>query len=150
MATWAAFEAADPAMAARGRELLYQFGPGLAYLATVRRDGGPRVHPICPHLFEGRLYAFVGRSTPKHADLVRDGRYALHSFPCPEVDDEFYVTGTATPVADSELEARIGATLPFDSDGDDPPFELALERALLSTYGPRPSFPPEYRRWSSA
>jgi hypothetical protein len=27
----------------------------IAYLATVRRDGGPRVHPFCPILAGGRL-----------------------------------------------------------------------------------------------
>jgi hypothetical protein len=48
MATWSEFEQADPTMAAAGRKLLYQFGIGLGYLATVRKDGGPRVHPICP------------------------------------------------------------------------------------------------------
>jgi hypothetical protein len=28
-------------------------------------------------------------------------------------------------------------------------FRFSLERALLSTYGPRPSFPPAYTRWSA-
>ena len=30
------------------RELFYQYGIGLGFLATVRPDGGPRLHPICP------------------------------------------------------------------------------------------------------
>jgi hypothetical protein len=28
-------------------------------------------------------------------------------------------------------------------------FELRIERALLATYGPRPSWPPVYTRWPS-
>jgi hypothetical protein len=28
-------------------------------------------------------------------------------------------------------------------------FEFLVDRALLSTYGPRPSFPPVYSRWSA-
>jgi hypothetical protein len=28
--------------------MLYHFGVPLGYLATVRRDGGPRLHPFCP------------------------------------------------------------------------------------------------------
>jgi hypothetical protein len=38
-----------------GRDLLYQFGVGLGFLSTVRRDGGPRVHPICPILHDDQL-----------------------------------------------------------------------------------------------
>ena len=144
---WAEFAAAMPDMAAAGRRLLYQFGPGLGFLATVRADGGPRVHPVCPHVADDRLWVFVGGASPKFRDLARDGRYALHSFPCPDVDDEFYVTGRATLCTDPLFEARLRETLPFNSSGDDPPFELTIERALLSTYGPRPSWPPAYTRW---
>jgi hypothetical protein len=35
-------------MAEAGYALLYQYRVGLGYLATVRKDGGPRVHPVCP------------------------------------------------------------------------------------------------------
>lgn len=147
--TWAEFAAAMPAMAAAGRRLLYQHGPGLAYLATVRADGGPRIHPVCPHIAEDELWVFVGQASPKFGDLVRDGRYALHTFPDANVDDEFYVTGAARRCTDASVEARVRATLPFNSSGDDPPFVLSIERALLSAYGPRPSWPPEYTRWSA-
>jgi hypothetical protein len=145
--SWAAFAAAEPALAAAGQRLLYQHGPGLAYLATVRPDGGPRVHPVCPHISEGELWVFVGRGSPKRVDLLHDPRYALHAFPCVDVDDEFYVTGTAQALDDDTLEARVRATLPFNSEPDDQPFALSLDRALLATYGPRPSWPPAYRRW---
>ena len=39
MATWAEFESSDPGLATKGRSLLYQYGPPLGYLATVRPDG---------------------------------------------------------------------------------------------------------------
>jgi hypothetical protein len=144
---WAEFAAAMPAMAAAGRRLLYQHGPGLGYLATVRADGGPRLHPVCPHIAEDALWVFVGHGSPKRQDLLRDGRYALHAFPDPNVDDEFYVTGNAAECDDDALIARVRADLPFNSQPDDRPFVLSVERALLSTYGPRPSWPPEYTRW---
>jgi hypothetical protein len=57
---WAEFEAAMPEMAAEGRKLLYRFGSGLGFLATVRPDGGPRLHPMCPILAEGGLWARYG------------------------------------------------------------------------------------------
>lgn len=145
--SWAEFAAAMPEMAAAGQRLLYQHGPGLGYLATVRRDGAPRVHPVCPHVAEGVLWVFVGHTSPKLGDLRRDGRYALHTFPCPDVDDEFYVTGRAAEPSQPELVARVRASLPFDSAPDDVPFVLSVERALLATYGPRPSWPPRYIRW---
>lgn len=145
--SWAEFAAAMPGMAAAGRRLLYQFGPGLGYLATVRKDGSPRLHPVCPHVSAGRLWVFVGHASPKRHDLHRDGRYALHSFPCPDVDDEFVLAGRASHCDDAELVAHVRAGLPFDSQPDDEPFTCSIERALLSTYGPRPSWPPEYTRW---
>src|SRR5688572_17751916 len=44
--TWSVFERERPDLAAVGSTLLYQFGMGLGFLATVRADGGPRLHPI--------------------------------------------------------------------------------------------------------
>lgn len=107
---------------------------GLGYLATVRADGGPRVHPISPVIVDGRLYAFILRHSPKRQDLHRDGRYALHSWPKPFDadrfdDEEAYLTGRAEPIADVELLKRIAA-----ATGDDPAtgeiFELSVERAM--------------------
>src|SRR5262245_33791798 len=57
MLTWSQFAARDPEMAAAGRSLLYQYGGvGLAFLGTVRADGGPRTHPMCPILSGDGLY----------------------------------------------------------------------------------------------
>jgi len=103
--TWGELAAAEPELARDGAGLLYQFGVGLGFLATVRRDGGPRVRPMCPLLAGGGLFAFIIPS-PKQHDLLRDGRYALHSFPSPENEDAFSVTGVAVAVADA---ARRGA-----------------------------------------
>jgi len=48
MATWNEFETDAPDIAAAGRQLLYQFGVGLAFLATLRKDGAPRLHRFAP------------------------------------------------------------------------------------------------------
>jgi hypothetical protein len=101
--TWAEFAAARPELAAAGRELFYYFADvGLGFLATTRRDGGPRVHPICPMLLSDHLLAFIIPS-PKLNDLERDGRYALHTYPLPENEDAFYLTGRALLPADPVL-----------------------------------------------
>jgi hypothetical protein len=104
---------------------------------------------VCPHIAEGRLWVFVGAPSPKRHDLLRDPRYALHTFPCPDVDDEFYVRGRATPCTDGALIAHVRADLPFNSEDDDHPFVLDIERALWSKYEKRPSWPPVYTRWQA-
>ena len=98
MKRWGEFAAEKPDMAEAGRALIYQFRVGLGYLATVRKDGGPRVHPVCPVVANGGLYVFTGNHSPKVHDLLRDDR---------------------------------------------------LERALQAKYGPRPSWPPAYTKWST-
>jgi hypothetical protein len=136
-------------MAARGRELLYQYGPGLGFLATVRADGGPRLHPFCPIVAEGELWAFILRDSPKCGDLYRDGRYALHAFTPEQVDDEFYVTGRATErEGDSVLrEAVRAATSASVGAESEVLFSLDIEHALLSTYTHRGQWPPTYTKW---
>ena len=144
MTRWEDFEKAEPKFAQRGRTLIYQHTVGLGYLATLRKDGGPRVHPVCPTLANGGLYLFIGNHSPKLHDLHRDGRYALHTFPVPEGDDEFYVSGRALPIDDPDVRKIVydvyvatGATT-----SNDTLFELSIERALYAEYGERPSWPP--------
>lgn len=107
-ATWKRLRSARPDLTDAGRELLYEFGVGLAFLATVRRDGGPRVHPMCPLIHDDGIYAFLIPS-PKRADLIRDGRYSMHSFPMEQNEDAFYLTGIAHPVAEENLRAALVA-----------------------------------------
>ena len=148
MVRWATFAKEMPEMAAAGLELLYQFGPGLGYLATIRRDGGPRIHPVCPTVVGGGLYVSLGES-PKRTDLRRRGLCALHTFPRPDVDDEFFLAGRAKPV-DAATESAVHRDLAergVRETGGEQVFELLLERALWAKYGPRPSWPPVYTRW---
>jgi hypothetical protein len=104
MATWAEFAAAEPEMAALGLRQYEKFG--LAYLATTRRDGSPRVNPVCPVIADGRLYVATAERSPKLRDLLRDGRYMLHLLPGKE-EEEFWVRGTARPVTDAATRARV-------------------------------------------
>jgi len=108
VASWAEFEMAAPELAMEGKQLFYQFGIGLGFLATIREDGGPRLHSICPILAGEGLYAFIVPS-PKRADLRRDGRYALHCYPPEDLDDEFCVMGRATEVDDRAVHAQATA-----------------------------------------
>lgn len=77
---WSDLGAARPDLVEAGLGLLYQFGVGLAFLSTVRADGGPRLHPICPIVVDGALVAHIMPS-PKHDDLrrVRGTRSGQHA-----------------------------------------------------------------------
>src|SRR5262245_22511145 len=152
MARWQDFVKADTEMADVGRRLLYPSRIGLGYLGTVRKDGGPRVHPICPVIVDGGLYVLIGPSL-KQADLIRDGRYALHSFAARDADDEFYLTGRARRIDDRAVEARVREAFSASgarSSNDEALFELDIERAMLAIYKKRGSpnnWPPTYTKW---
>lgn len=134
MATWADFERADRAIATFGRERVDRH---VSFLATVRADGSPRVHPVTPWVAVGRLLVRMYPTSPKGADLQRDPRYALHSMM--DNDDgeggEFAVRGTATTLADPRLLAEA-----FDvigGPGTEEPlivFELGVDEANTTIY----------------
>ena len=139
MTSWRDFKAERPELAEQGAELLYHFGVGLAFLSTVRTDGGPRLHPICPLITSDGLYAFIVPS-PKRRDLHRDGRYALHTFPFEDNEDAFYLTGTARPVTMRGLRAQLAqqfaderSNLGVPAPGEDQQlFEFAVQSAMLT------------------
>ena len=57
---------------------------------------------------EHGIFAFIIPS-PKQEDLRRDGRFALHSFPCDDNEDAFYLTGLAQPVEDPGLREELAS-----------------------------------------
>jgi hypothetical protein len=134
VARWSEFALAAPRLADAVRTLLHQYGPGLGYLATVRADGGPRVHPVSPVVFEDGLYCFL-LASPKRADLDRDGRYALHSFPAENCDDEGYVAGRAIRVAERDLAARLAAEMRAEAGVDWRLYEFTVEVAMVTRRG---------------
>lgn len=140
MASWSEFAAAEPELAAAVRALLQQYGPGMGYLATVRADGGPRVHPVSPVITDEGLYCFLV-SSAKRRDLERDGRYALHSYPPEESDDEAYVTGHAHPVTDRAVITRLAEALHASPMVDWRLFEFDIATAMLRRHGPAGALP---------
>ncbi len=135
MVTWKEFAEADPALAQAGSDQLFQYGVGLAFLATVRSDGSPRLHPVCPVLSDLHLYILVIPNSPKRWDLQRDGRYSLQAFPQARPDsDEFYLSGIARLVNDSGKKNAVLADAKHHATADEIPFELLIERAMLTTW----------------
>jgi hypothetical protein len=149
MITWTEFTRQQPALAEAGRRQLYQFGIGLAFLATVRPDGGPRVHPVCPVISPAGLHLLI-KDGPKERDLRRDGRYALHSEACPppRADDGFAVIGRASQVTDAAAIRTVRGQVMAERDGkvwpgfeEEAVFELRIERCLLMLTQAEGAFP---------
>jgi hypothetical protein len=153
VASWAEFSEDRPDLATAGRALMYQFGVGLGFLATVRRDGGPRVHPMCPVIHDGGMYAFIVPG-PKQADLHRDGRYALHSFPCPDNEDAFYCTGWASAEEDAGLRQVLAEIFVAERAGGVPVpepahhlFRFGVDRCLLTRTTGHGDMAPHHTTW---
>ena len=134
MATWAEFAAAEPELSARAFPKPPEMFFALAYLATVRADGAPRLHPFCPIFAGGRLFAAIPSTSPKGSDLRRDGRYMIHALPGPD-DAEFSVRGRAHEVADNATRSLVWAAVDesgvggmIESVRHDPIFEFDIER----------------------
>jgi hypothetical protein len=147
MATWAAFETAEPEMAARGRAL---FGPGdIAYLGTTSSSGRPRIHPFVPLILDGRLTAFIVDGSPKRFDLDRSGQYAIHASLGAD-DEQFLISGAAQRVEDEERRRAVSDAMPYD-DADEHHllYEFGIGRALWTTWvNPGgPDTRPLHRRW---
>ena len=154
MARWAIFEQQAPELAAfaarlwpgavaldRGEPL----PPGaswfaVGYLATVRRDGAPRLHPFCPIVADGGLFAAIPRSSPKGHDLRRDPRCVIHAMPGPD-DDELCIRATATEVIHDRdaavvrtVVARSGVGGMIESTTRDPIFEFDLQQVDVASW----------------
>jgi hypothetical protein len=128
MVTWASFAGAEPEMAAIGAGLLEKFH--IAYLATVRADGAPRVHPVSPFIIEGRLFVATPQGSPKARDQFRDGRYVIHMLPGKD-DAEFRIRGRARPVDDA-TRALVLANGPHFVKEHDHIFEYDIEEAATA------------------
>jgi hypothetical protein len=157
MLTWKAFRDARPDLAEAGRGLLYQFGVGLAFLGTVRRDGAPRTHPIRVILADDHLYAFIVPG-PKMWDLRRDGRHALHCFPPINNEDGFHITGRAEERSDPDIREPVVTVLcresnlsePHSSLATHPLFEFFVDTCQLTRTTGHGDFDPKHTIWKAS
>ncbi len=74
---WRDLETAAPEIAHLGKERLEQ--ARVALLATLRKDGSPRISPVEPYLSQGHLLFGAMSWSLKTRDLLRDPRCVLHS-----------------------------------------------------------------------
>ncbi|MEU7294679.1 pyridoxamine 5'-phosphate oxidase family protein [Streptomyces exfoliatus] len=116
--TWSAFEAAEPELAATVRARFGQYTHHA--LATVRKDGSPRISGIEADFRFGELWLGMMPNSRKALDLRRDPRFALLANPGSGTDmggGDVRVSGRAVEVTDpatvDRYAAEAGAPLPF-------------------------------------
>jgi hypothetical protein len=124
-----------------------RFHSGVAYLGTVRADGSPRVHPVTP-IIGAQLFLFMEPTSPKGADLQRDGRYTLH---CSVEDSsggggEFYVRGRATLTTDPVIREQAVRASSYVPEERYILFILSVEFAFMNRYIDGTATP---ERWAS-
>ena len=130
--SWQDFALAEPELAAFGEARL-KSGP--AYLATVRADGMPRVHPVTPIIGEGHLFLFMEPTSPKGRDLQRGSGYALHCWVSSDDggEGEFRLTGHAF-LTDDPAMRELAATYGYQPQDHYILFELSVESAFSTVY----------------
>ena len=150
MEGWDGFTRAEPAMAERGRAVLYQRGDGEGFMTTVAANGTPRIHPLNVGVRDGRLLVFIQGHSAKARDLEGNQHYALHAHMDPSVPHEFMVRGEARLVTDAATRHAAAADWFFTVSDSYPCYELLIEHALLGERHSADEWPPRYRSWRSA
>jgi len=143
--SWGEFAKVEPDLARFGAERLTA---APAYLATTRRSGAPRVHPVTPIFASDGLFLFMEPTSPKRRDLLERGWFALHNG-VPDnagTGGEFWASGIGLAENDPQLWALVA-----DTAGYGPPdryvlFDFQLSEARCHGYGDVPL--PSTRRWS--
>jgi uncharacterized pyridoxamine 5'-phosphate oxidase family protein len=143
--SWIEFEKDSPDLASLGFEKLNR---KIVYLATLKKDGSPRLNPVTPFIENGKLFMFTEPTSPKIRDIRRDGRYVMHCSVSREGPlIEFLVSGNAEEITDSIVrkQAENIAALPV-VDESYALFEFQVERVLAVEYDEENK--KVIRRWS--
>ncbi len=121
-----------------------------SYLATVRADGAPRVHPVTPIVTADGLYVFMEPTSPKAADLRDRKLFALHNG-VPDnagTGGEASVSGAGRLLSDDATRAAVVAAASYRPEDRYLLFELRPSEVRCNGYGD--VVLPERRRWQAA
>lgn len=144
--SWSNLESQVPDLARFGRDRL---DGKVAYLATIRKSGWPRAHPVTPIIGEGHCFIFVEPNSAKVRDLLNDGHFCLH---CGMSDNsgssgEFQVTGIAEQVQEADMRALAESVCSYRPSARYLLFELKVSEVLSTLYrGGRP----DRQRWEAS
>jgi hypothetical protein len=131
MARWTDFEEQAPELAAAVRERFTTHKHHT--LATLRRDGAPRISGSEVVLDDGELWIGSMWQARKAQDLQRDPRFALHSSTADETlaEGDARISGRAVEVTDPAEIARVyeGITIP---EGPMHLFRIEVDELVLT------------------
>ncbi|MCH9010333.1 MAG: pyridoxamine 5'-phosphate oxidase family protein [Chloroflexi bacterium] len=123
---WSEFKLEAPDLAALGEERFES--TGLVLVGTIRKDGWPRISPVEPLLFEGRLCLGMMWRSRKALDLMRDPKCTVNSIVSNKdgTEGDFKAFGFAVEENDLEVRSRFCDAL-FEKIGwkpEEPEFHL--------------------------
>ena len=144
--SWADFAQLNPELAQFGRRKLTH---APAYLATVRRSGMPRVHPVTPILSPRGLFLYLEPTSPKRRDLLERGWFALHNGVPDNAGSggEFWISGRGFAVHDPDMWRHVAEAASYTPADRYVLFEFHLSEARCHGYGDVPL--PSPQRWST-
>lgn len=129
MATWSTVLLAAPDLANTVRARFDAHG--LALIATLRRDGFPRMSGIEPFFTPTELWLGMMPGSRKATDLFRDPRFALHSATIDKqvTHGDAKITGRAVAVNDETAMTDFLAAFQAQTGATPPPGPFHLFRA---------------------
>jgi hypothetical protein len=132
VATWSEIEREAPELAARALGLLDAHTHKT--IATLRKDGSPRISGTEAKVVDGELVWGSMPNAVKARDLQRDGRFALHSGSDdpPGWDGDAKVAGRATEVTDAADRARFLAAWGHEAGGDSHVFRADITELVVA------------------
>ncbi|MEY2571749.1 MAG: hypothetical protein QOE63_2099 [Acidimicrobiaceae bacterium] len=119
--SWADVAAAAPELGAKVQARFEK--TGLGYLATLRKDGAPRISGLEPLFWDAHLWLGMMDASRKQADVERDPRFALHAANIDKQvgEGDARVSGRAVRVTDNDTFAAFRAAFHEKTDQEPPP-----------------------------
>ena len=130
--TWMNFEEVEPEFASSLRDRFESHRH--AVMATLRRDGAPRLSGMEAPIRDDHLWLAMDTSSRKADDLRRDPRFSLHSAPDHEdlLLGDARIEGRAVGALDEEVDLFIkGHRFPIEDESSIALFTADVIRAVL-------------------
>ena len=131
MASWKDFAAAEPDFSRRVLEL-FETQKHMT-LATLRRDGSPRISGTEAHVVDGEMVLGMMAGSLKARDLIRDPRLALHSPTIDPPDDD--PTGWS---GDAKIAGLAVERLDNEAEDGSHSFSVDIDEVVLTKVGDPP------------
>jgi hypothetical protein len=108
----------------------------VSYLATIRRSGKPRIHPVTAIVGDDRCFIFAEPASSKVKDLEKNNAFSLH---CGMSDSsgssgEFQLAGLLVRIDDVQLRAAAEKNCSYRPSSNYHLYEMCLSEAIATSY----------------